>query len=80
MVFEWPGSWSYSLYLVHTLAIFVLGSAVINGITVQLDWGWVVLFVLAFSFSFALIVEFPSHKLARRLAHWIGSAERRKIA
>lgn len=80
VVFEWLGSWSYSLYLVHTLAIFVLSSAMINGITVQLDWGWVILFVLAFSFLFSFIVEFPSHNFARRLAAWIGSAERRRIA
>jgi peptidoglycan/LPS O-acetylase OafA/YrhL len=65
---EWAGRWSYSLYLFHVLAmhlflkIFVMSP---NGImTWALQMGW----ILASSYVFYLLIERPTHRLARRLA------------
>jgi peptidoglycan/LPS O-acetylase OafA/YrhL len=68
-ILEWAGKWSYSLYLTHGLAqaAFLL--------LPQPNWGvvnWVaqMLFVLLCSYVFALLFEFPSHRLARIVGNW----------
>lgn len=66
-VLEWAGSWSYSVYLIHVLVIVAL-------LNVPLSWAIKLLCILAASFLFAVVVEFPSHNIARywsrRVASW----------
>lgn len=68
LVLEWMGKWSYSLYLVHGLANFLFVSLEINVTSLQLQWGIQMLLILSISYAFYLVVEYPSHLLARRLA------------
>ena len=65
---EWGGTWSYSLYLAHPLAIASLKQfPMFETISLPL-WIAAIVYVLSFSFLFACLFEFPSHKLARALA------------
>jgi peptidoglycan/LPS O-acetylase OafA/YrhL len=62
----WGGHWSYSLYLIHPLAVQLLNwhdSSILRS-----NAGWIVamMFILSSSYGFYLLVERPSHKLARR--------------
>jgi peptidoglycan/LPS O-acetylase OafA/YrhL len=63
----WGGLWSYSLYLVHPISIALWQMYSINGTQSRFDWMIVVGFVLAASYVFYLLVERPSHRLARRI-------------
>ena len=64
---EWLGEWSFSLYLVH-----MLGFAVCNLIVMKssepLVWLMHLMFALGIGYLFAVLVEFPSHKVAKVLA------------
>jgi peptidoglycan/LPS O-acetylase OafA/YrhL len=63
---EWAGTWSFSLYLVHNLVIAAW---------IQLDLPWPLLInwflkivtILAASYVFYAVVEYPCHVLARRV-------------
>jgi peptidoglycan/LPS O-acetylase OafA/YrhL len=65
---EWAGSWSYSLYLVHLLALSSLRLLPMPEMPSLLLWAGKMGYVLAFALLFAWLVEFPSHKLARLAA------------
>ncbi len=64
--FERMGRWSYSLYLSHTSAI-----AIFLGLDLQLFAPLrailLIAFILFFAYCFYLIVEQPSHQLAKKL-------------
>jgi peptidoglycan/LPS O-acetylase OafA/YrhL len=64
----WFGTWSYSLYLIHPL---VISSAFRNGFDVStslVDWGLTMVSIFGFSYLFFLLIEAPSHALARRVS------------
>lgn len=65
-IFEWAGTWSYSLYLTHLLPLYFARQIDAN-ITLA---GNVSILILTFAFAyfFYLIVELPSHRLAGKLA------------
>ena len=71
-VLEWAGTWSYSIYLVHTLAaaslamaarqIFANGGSAAKVILVMVT--------LAASYAFYLVCERPSHQLAVKVGRF----------
>ncbi len=62
------GSWSYSLYLIHPVAgLFVLEYLPFARPTTRTGWVVSGVLMLAFSYVFYLLVERPSHRLARRI-------------
>lgn len=65
-VFEWAGSWSYSIYLMH-IPIFALILKFAD-VSPLLNWAALPL-VLAGSYIFYLLIEKPGHWLARRAHH-----------
>jgi peptidoglycan/LPS O-acetylase OafA/YrhL len=71
---EYCGRWSYSIYLVHGLA--ALGFASL-GFTLNPAPLWIIqtIVVLVASFCFYLVVEMPSHRLAR---YWAGLARKQE--
>jgi peptidoglycan/LPS O-acetylase OafA/YrhL len=75
-VLAWAGLWSYSLYLMHAQAAgiwYVLG---IRNLGPRLIWCGTILGSLIGAYAFYLIVERPSHRLAR----WIGTARSSRIS
>lgn len=64
---EAGGSWSYSLYLMHLVA-GALWTSLQFSLVPPLDWLVKCVFILVFCYTFYLLVERPSHYLARRLA------------
>ena len=64
----WGGNWSYSLYLIHPLAISLLMRH--DSLIFQSNLGWVfgMIFILSSSYAFYFLIERPSHKFARRVA------------
>ena len=62
---EWAGTWSYSLYLVHLLAVPIYGRLGVPNFGYFLNWIFLILFVLLCSYLFYLLVELPSHVAAR---------------
>jgi peptidoglycan/LPS O-acetylase OafA/YrhL len=69
---ERAGVWSYSVYLTHLHAqsIYLL----LGIMLLVFPFGWIVhlLFLLCVCYAFYLLVEAPSHFIARRLAKLIG--------
>ena len=65
---EWAGSWSYSLYLVHPVAFHVLRQNTAMPFDSLSGWIAMMVFILGFSYLFALMFEFPAHRVARHLA------------
>jgi peptidoglycan/LPS O-acetylase OafA/YrhL len=61
------GAWSYSLYLVHVQGMELFGFLRIPYLGHILNWTAVMLCSLAFAFLFYLLVERPSHQLARKV-------------
>jgi peptidoglycan/LPS O-acetylase OafA/YrhL len=66
-VLGWAGQWSYSLYLVHPLVIKLLFQYRLVELETRLGWIVGFLLVLASSYAFYLLIERPSHNLARRI-------------
>jgi peptidoglycan/LPS O-acetylase OafA/YrhL len=60
------GAWSYSLYLVHILGADVRIWLRLPSLGAFIDWFIVMGFALLFSYVFYLLVERPSHSLARK--------------
>lgn len=62
---EWAGGWSYSLYLIHNMVL--AGSERLDlAIHPLLLWAARLAAILILSYAFYLLVERPSHQLARR--------------
>ena len=60
------GAWSYSLYLVHAPGMGFYWRLPIPNLGYLLNWFATMLSSLGFSYVFYLLVERPSHNLARR--------------
>ncbi len=75
-IFEWMGIWSYSLYLIHNMVIAGLKAQhlIVNPI---LFWGLQVTAIMGTSYLFYLVIEMPSHLLAR---YWGNRLRLRKSA
>ncbi len=59
------GAWSYSLYLVHAQGGALLGRLHPPSLGAVPDWLLDMLFSLIFAYAFYVLVERPSHRLAR---------------
>jgi peptidoglycan/LPS O-acetylase OafA/YrhL len=60
------GAWSYSLYLVHSQGGRLIELLALPSFGRILDWCMVMAGALVFAYMFYLLVERPSHKLARK--------------
>ncbi len=61
------GAWSYSLYLVHVQGMELFGWLKLPNLGYILNWTAAMLCSLGFAFLFYLLVERPSHQLARKV-------------
>ena len=63
----WGGRWSYSLYLIHPIAISAC--VIYGGLMPQsrADWVFIMVLTLASAYLFYVLVERPSHRFARRI-------------
>jgi peptidoglycan/LPS O-acetylase OafA/YrhL len=63
------GRWSYSLYLVHGAAMVIFArTSPLPNLGYALNWCAANAFILTFSYVFFLVVESPSHRLARKIS------------
>jgi len=60
------GLWSYSLYLIHIPAMTLFRKLSLPSFGYFLDWSVSFAFIFASSYLFYLLVERPSHRLARK--------------
>ncbi|HXZ12307.1 MAG TPA: acyltransferase [Candidatus Sulfotelmatobacter sp.] len=65
-LFASAGAWSYSLYLMHIPAWDILQKFHVPNLGYISDWCLTAGFLLGVSYLFYLVIERPSHKLARR--------------
>lgn len=63
----WGGGWSYSLYLIHPIVIQLLAQYDPFIFKTRLTWIAGFILVLLCSYAFYLIIERPSHNLARKV-------------
>ena len=61
------GAWSYSLYLVHVQGMELLRGLNLPFLGYFLDWIVTIFCSLGFAYVFYLLVEKPSHQLARKI-------------
>lgn len=61
------GAWSYSLYLVHAQGMVFYQRLAIPNLGYILTWCFTILSALLFAWLFYILVERPSHRLARRI-------------
>ena len=67
---EWGGTWSYSIYLVHPVAQVAWLTVSASQVSSPLgSWIMLITFIALTSYAFHLVVEAPSHQLAKRIAH-----------
>jgi peptidoglycan/LPS O-acetylase OafA/YrhL len=64
---EWAGTWSYSLYLIHNMVIAKFEEMALP-IAPLAVWAAKLASILALSYLFFSLVEFPAHRFAR----WVG--------
>ena len=67
-ILEWGGKWSYSLYLMHGPLSRVYISFGLENLGVTTKWCLKISFILICGYLFYLLVEKPSHWLARRIS------------
>ena len=70
---EWAGLWSYSLYLLHVPAITLFKRLFPSLHGFVYCWVLMVLFVFSACYVFYLVIERPSHIIARRAAQRLRS-------
>lgn len=63
---EWAGTWSYSLYLCHPIAIMIMHGTALNKSFIGVFGGLVL--AISISLIFYYLIERPSHSLARTLS------------
>ena len=61
------GAWSYSLYLVHTQGVWLYGKMGSPNLGHIVSWSLVMAMSLGFAYLFYLVIERPSHWLARKI-------------
>jgi peptidoglycan/LPS O-acetylase OafA/YrhL len=76
----WGGNWSYSLYLIHPIAIQLLLGYYSSVFQSSVGWLLGVTAILLTSYVFYLLVERPSHNLARRVTLMVSSRDRHRPA
>jgi peptidoglycan/LPS O-acetylase OafA/YrhL len=64
--FEWGGTWSYSMYLIHNMVIAAFAHLYFL-MPFLISWTVQLLAIFLASYAFYVTVEYPSHLLARRL-------------
>lgn len=64
---EWGGAWSYSIYLVHLLANQAFSTLDLPNLGFNLNWCLRMGFIFGMAYVFYLLVEWPSHRIARYL-------------
>jgi peptidoglycan/LPS O-acetylase OafA/YrhL len=64
----WFGSWSYSLYLVHPLVISFIKVTGLDPSVSVIVWVLTMALILTTSYIFYMLVEAPSHALARKIS------------
>jgi peptidoglycan/LPS O-acetylase OafA/YrhL len=72
-ILERAGTWSYSLYLVHPLAMASYRLLPFDQSRSFMGWCMHMSFILVSSYIFAVLFEFTSHKLARKAAWMISN-------
>jgi peptidoglycan/LPS O-acetylase OafA/YrhL len=70
------GLWSYSLYLMHPPAFVLFKKLPLPTFGYTLDWCLAMAFMMTVAYFFYLLVERPSHRLARRIMVIAGSKSR----
>lgn len=78
-ILEWAGLWSYSLYLMHMPAKPFFDALQLPNLGYFFNWAILCLFVLAFCYVFYLLVERPSHEVARRAANFYRNLRQTKM-
>ncbi|MFN0076479.1 MAG: acyltransferase family protein [Prosthecobacter sp.] len=73
---EKAGAWSYSLYLIHMVANTAFDALPLPDFGFNLNWTIRVSFILASAWLLYLLVEHPSHRLARHLAKKLSSGRK----
>jgi peptidoglycan/LPS O-acetylase OafA/YrhL len=68
VILEWAGQWSYSLYLIHVPAGALFSALFPSLRGGAVGWVFMVLFVFSACYVFYLLIERPSHTIARRAA------------
>jgi peptidoglycan/LPS O-acetylase OafA/YrhL len=63
----WAGQWSYSLYLIHPIIVSLFYWYDPLMVESRLGWTAVIAAILLGSYAFYLMVERPSHRLARKI-------------
>ncbi|MBA3963870.1 MAG: acyltransferase [Chthoniobacterales bacterium] len=76
---EWAGLWSYSLYLVHLPIGALFAELFPRMASNNLRWMVMVLFVLVVCYLFYLVVERPSHALAKKAARALRAESQAEI-
>jgi peptidoglycan/LPS O-acetylase OafA/YrhL len=76
---EWAGQWSYSVYLFHVLALPIYLLFEMPNFGYFFDWFLKMFFIMATSYLFYLLIEYPGHRLARYTARAM-EANRETIA
>lgn len=71
---EWAGLWSYSLYLIHVIAQEFYVARFTPSKELGLSWLAMLAFVLAACYLFYLLIEKPSHMLARKVSRQFGKS------
>jgi peptidoglycan/LPS O-acetylase OafA/YrhL len=67
---EWAGQWSYSLYLTHKLCVIVLEPLNLEALGFIVGWSVRAGLMLVGAYVFYLVLEKPSHQVARRVGQW----------
>lgn len=76
---EWLGRWSYSIYISHVIVHSWWDALVHVPSDTLVNWSCQMMAILTCSYLFFLIVEYPSHLIARSLGKLVSSG-RTKIA
>jgi peptidoglycan/LPS O-acetylase OafA/YrhL len=66
-ILEWAGKWSYSIYLMHGIALVALKPKYLTD--PALLWAMKLIAILGASYCFYLTVEWPSHQFARSVSY-----------
>jgi peptidoglycan/LPS O-acetylase OafA/YrhL len=70
---EWVGTWSYSLYLMHFFGSLLFHTLLTSRPGTIANWFQLYAFVVVVAYGFYLLIERPSHFLARTLARQVRS-------